>query len=263
MNKKDVSNCTILVLSCDKYADLWEPFFGQFWKYWPDCPYPVVLGSNTKGYKHPKVKTILSGPDRDWSSSLRTILEKISTPYIFLLLDDIFPVEKIRSKDFSEALEFLMENKGKHMHMFPSPKPDRLATDPRFGVYEPGAPYRSTAMGFWEVSYLHDFLITGENPWNFEIMGSYRTRYTDGFYCAMKLLFKRLHVVEKGSIFAEAYEYCNAHSIPLDTKKREVLSDTKKLRSQIQILIFNSVIKIPWKIRVGIMDAFRKLFISY
>lgn len=263
-NKANIrNNCTILVLSCDKYSDLWEPFFGQFWKYWPDCPYQVVLGSNTKGYKHPKVKTILSGPDRDWSTSLRAILEKISTPYIFLWLDDIFPIEKIRSTDFSNALEFLVRNKGKHMHTGPSPKPDFLSQDLRFGVYESGAPYRATAMGFWEISYLHDFLIMGENPWNFEIMGSYRTRYTDGFYCSMKPLFERLHVVEKGKIFADAYEYCRKHSIPLDTKKREILSDTKKLRSQIQIVIFNTVMKIPWKIRVATMDALRKLLISY
>lgn len=266
MNKKKIdihNDCTILVLSCDKYSDLWEPFFGQFWKFWPDCPYPVALGSNTKGYKHPKVKTILSGPDRDWSTSLRAILEKISTPYIFLWLDDIFPIEKIRSTDFSDALEFLFHNRGKHMHTGPSPKPDRIAPDPHFGVYEPGAPYRATAMGFWEVSYLHDFLLPGENPWNFEILGSYRTSYADGFYCSMKSLFKRLHVVEKGRIFADANEYCRNHAIPLDTTKRLVLANTTKLKSQIQIIIFNTVIKIPWKIRVATMDVLRKLLISY
>lgn len=265
MNKKENlhNNCTILVLSCDKYSDLWEPFFGQFWKYWPDCPYSVVLGSNTLGYKHKKIKTILSGPDRDWSSSLRAILEKISTPYVFLWLDDIFPAEKVRTRDFSDALDFMVQNKGKHIHMFPSPKPDRVAPDSRYGVYEKGAPYRATALGFWEVSYLSDFLLPGENPWNFEIMGSYRSRYAEGFYCAMEPLFVRLHVVEKGRVFAEAYEYCLAHSIPLDTKKREVLSRESKLKSQIQVIIFNTMIKIPWKIRVTMMDILRKVLISY
>ncbi len=265
MNKKKEkkNDCTILVLSCDKYSDLWEPFFGQFWKYWPDCPYPVVLGSNTIDYKDPRVKTILSGPDRDWSTSLRIILEKISTPYIFLWLDDIFPIEKIHSKNFSDALEFLSLNRGKHMHTQPSPKPDALTQDTRFGIYEPGAPYRATAMGFWDISYLHDFLLPGENPWNFEIMGSYRTRYSDGFYCSMNPLFERLHVVEKGRIFLDAYEYCIAHSIQLDTKKRPVLARANYLKSRIQIVIFNTVIKIPWRIRVATMDVLRKLLISY
>ncbi len=265
MNKKENlhNNCTILVLSCDKYSDLWGPFFGEFWKYWPDCPYPVVLGSNTVDCKNRKVKTILSGPDRDWSSSLFAILENISTPYIFLWLDDIFPVEKIRTKDFFDALEFVAANRGKHMHMQSTPKPDRVTPDGRYGIYEKGAPYRATALGFWEVAYLHDFLLAGENPWNFEIMGSYRTRYADGFYCSMKPLFERLHVVEKGRIFQEAYAYCITHSIRLDIKKRPVLARANYVKSQIQIVIFNTVIKIPWEIRVAIMDILRKLLISY
>ena len=37
------SDSAILILSCDKFSDLWKPFFDLFWKYWPDCPYNVYL----------------------------------------------------------------------------------------------------------------------------------------------------------------------------------------------------------------------------
>ncbi len=40
------SELAILVCSCDKYADVWEPFFKLFFKFWPDCPYPIYLLSN-------------------------------------------------------------------------------------------------------------------------------------------------------------------------------------------------------------------------
>lgn len=263
-NKANIrNNCTILVLSCDKYSDLWEPFFGQFWKYWPDCSYPVVLGSNTVDCKNRKVKTILSGPDRDWSTSLRAILNQIHTPYVFIWLDDMFPIHDVATSNFVEAQNFMVRYKARHMHIEPIPKPDSVVDGGRYGAYAPGAPYRATVFGFWEVRYLFDLLLPGENPWNFEIMGSYRSRYADGFYCSMKPLFKRLHVVEKGRIFQEAYEYCVTHSIPLDTEKREVLSHTTKMQSQIQIVIFNTVIRIPWKLRLSIMNILRKLLISY
>jgi len=42
----DRANCSILIPSCDKYSDLWRPFFTLFWRHWPDCPFPVYLGSN-------------------------------------------------------------------------------------------------------------------------------------------------------------------------------------------------------------------------
>ena len=38
--------CSVLVPSCDAYADLWIPFFALFWRYWSDCPFPVYLGTN-------------------------------------------------------------------------------------------------------------------------------------------------------------------------------------------------------------------------
>ena len=36
-------SCTVLVASCDKYADLLGPFSALWRKFWPDCPFEVVL----------------------------------------------------------------------------------------------------------------------------------------------------------------------------------------------------------------------------
>ncbi len=260
MNKHD---CTILILSCDKYADLWKPFFMLFRKHWPDCPYPVVLGSNTVTYKDLKVETLLSGPDKDWSTSFRSILQQIETPYVFLWLDDIFPIGPVDGKRFALALEFMKKHKAKYVHGAPNPAPDLVMENDTYGVYERGAPYRVTTFGFWEVNALKAILLSGEGPWKFEIMGSYRSSYTDGFYCTMQLLFKRLHVVEKGRIFQDAYEYCQRHGIPLSVSHRPLLGSAFHLKSEIQKVYFNTMIRIPWKIRVRLMDILRRMIISY
>jgi hypothetical protein len=256
-------DCTILILSCDKYSDLWRPFFQQFHKHWPDCPYPVVLGSNTVPYKNKKVRTLLSGQDEDWSTSLLAILKQIETQYVFLWLDDLFPITDVRPKRFAEALKYLKDNQGVHMHMQPSPKPDEVLANGKYGLYKKGAPYRVNSVGFWDVVTLRKVLLSGENPWNFEIMGSYRSSYMDEYYCSMKPLFERLHVIEKGKIFREAHEYCQKHGIPLDTSRRPILTSGWHLRSELQKIYFNCMILVPWQIRSGIMNVFRKLLISY
>lgn len=212
--------------------------------------------------KDNKVKTLLSGPDKDWSSSLDAIIKQITTPYVFLWLDDIFSIRTINTARFSEALDFLVENNASHMHVEPKPAPD-LVIKGKYGVYEKGAPYRAVTLGFWKVSTLRSLLIAGESPWNFEIMGSYRTAYADGYYCSMKNLIPRIHVVEKGSIFREAYDYCVRHGIPLDRSKRTVLASGSLLKSEMQKFYFNIVIHIPWKIRLSVMNILRKLLISY
>lgn len=257
------NDITILILSCDKYADLWKPFIMQFKKNWPDCPYPVVLGSNTILLKDKNISTILSGPDRDWSASLIKILEKIRTRYVFLWLEDIFPISRVNTHEFKEALKFMKKKNAKHMHVYPVPKPDRILEGGAYGEFERGAPYRATGLGFWDTSYLSKLLLPGENPWNFEIMGSYRTSYSDGFYCLMKPLFSRLHVVEKGYIFPDAYAYCQTHKIPLDMSRRSLASGGGGLRSLLQSAYFNTLIHIPWKMRTAWMNLLRRLLISY
>lgn len=223
----------------------------------------MYLGSNTIPYKNKQIVSLCSGPDKDWSTSLLKILEQVSTPYIFLWLDDMFPIKKVSVARFTEVLEFMKSKKARHVHIGPTPVPDKIIDNGRFGEYTKGQPYRTIAMGFWDVAALKKLLIPGENPWNFEIMGSYRSSYMDGYYCTMKSMFSKMNVVEKGKIFSEAASYCLKHDIPLDTTKRAVIVDANRFKSEMQIIIFSLMIKIPWKVRVWIMNIMRKIMVSY
>ena len=42
------TDCTVLLCSCDKYADLLGPFAVLWRKYWPDCPFETILVTETK-----------------------------------------------------------------------------------------------------------------------------------------------------------------------------------------------------------------------
>jgi len=225
------------------------------------------LGTNTKKstvrFREKKVKVLYSGEDEDWSSSLLAILEQLKEKNIFIWLDDIFPIAEINEKRFAQVFAFMNHSGSFHIHMRPMPKPDAISMDSNYGVYAPGSPYRVNSMGFWDVSYLKTLLLAGESPWDFEIMGSYRSSYTkEGFYCCAKPLFEYLHVVEKGKYFPEAVQYARTHNIHLDCN-RETLRSEASFKSSVQKIIFNSMLSIPWKQRVGLMNMLRKLFVSY
>lgn len=263
MNNLTNTDLTILFLSCDKYQDLWEPLFHCIDTFWKDCPYPKYLGSNTKKFNGTRIKTILSGPDADWSTSLRELLKKIRTPYVFIWLDDSFPIEQVNSRIFSDTVDFMKKQNAKCVHAVPSPKPDTILDGGIFGEYKKGAPYRVTSQGFWNVSYLSGLLLPGESPWNFEILGSYRSMYSDGFYTTMKPFCTYLNAIEKGKIFRDVYTYCNQHGIPLKAGSREIIANGNYIKSELQKVIFNSMIRIPWKYRVSTMNMLRKILVSY
>lgn len=256
-------NRCILILSCDKYADLWQPFFLQFRKYWSDCPYPVYLGSNTVSYSgNLKVKTILSGQDKDWSTSFIAILKQIPEKSISLILDDMFLTSKVNNRIFEDSFNFLEQKNNQHIHFGPSLPPDKHIGRGLFGLYTKGAPYRVNSLGLWRKQSLLNLLLPGESPWNFEIQGSYRSSYQEGFYCSIRPMFDYLHVVEKGKILPDAYTYCLQHGIVLP-KDREVISAQSKIKSDIQRWYFQAILKIPWRWRLDLMWQLRKLLVSY
>ena len=63
LSKKD--DITILVNSCDLYEDAWYPFFKLLQIQWKDCPYDVVLHTETKVYDcdFMDVRTICTGKE--------------------------------------------------------------------------------------------------------------------------------------------------------------------------------------------------------
>lgn len=255
------SNSAILILSCDKYQDLWRPFFKLFWKNWPNCPYQVYLGSNQTPYIGSKrVKSIASGKDLNWSTSYKKILSQIPEQNIFVWMEDAFIISKVNTSVFARCFEFLKKSGVNHIHFKPNPKPDSVV-DANFGLYQKSMPYRTNAIGFWNKNYLEKLLIDGESAWNFEIMGSYRTSYDDGFYCHLKPVIDYVHLIEKGKWIREGLTYCKKNNIDIDFSKRTIakLNMVNIVKDQYYRTILNK----PWGIRVKLMNLLRKIFASY
>lgn len=266
MNETATSqNNAILITSCDKYSDLWEPFFAQFFANWPDCPYQVYLSSNKKRFetKFP-VKNILTNDDPDWSSSYKKVLKEIKQENLFVWMEDALIVSKIDTDEFEGFFNLMIELNANHIHYRPVPKFDRLVSgNKKVGVYEKGCLYRVNAVGFWKKDYLNSLLLTGESPWNFEIMGSYRSSYNDGFYCLINQPFDWIHLIEKGSWRPEALKYCKKNNIKLELAKRKTLSGNRRISTLLKVTIFDWMINISWKKRLKILNFFRKMFASY
>ena len=85
-------DCTVLVASCDKYADLLNPFSVLWRKYWADCPFETVLVTETSPCIEKGVfdRIIACGKGGDWCDRLIAALDQIKTTYVLMLCDDYF-----------------------------------------------------------------------------------------------------------------------------------------------------------------------------
>ncbi|MFC4161772.1 hypothetical protein [Chitinimonas lacunae] len=258
-----MNDFAILILSCDKYADLWRPFLEQWRRRFPDNPYPVYFGSNQVPCEEPGVLPLLSGPDRDWSSSFRAILRQVPARKVFVLLEDLLVATPIKQDEFAHCVRFMLERDAHHLKYWNQIKADRPTDDPLFAEFARGAPYRATVAAFWDRDYLLQLLLDGENPWNFEIMGSYRTAYSDGFYGMTRPLFEFVNLVEKGSWIPASLDWAKREGVALELERRPVLAGRRGLLAQLQVFYFERMIRLPWQTRLRWMNRIRRALISY
>lgn len=220
----------ILVISCDKYSDLWEQYFKLFSKFWPDCEFKIYLLSNHLLFKNINinVSTILIGEDISWSGNLIKAVTKIDEDYIFALIDDFFIIEEIAIGKILEVLDIMIKEEINFINIGGFKKPDKYYNK-YFGAIEKGSIYRATTMALWRKEILLKILKEGENAWDFEIYGSNRSNKYDKFYSTYDKLIKTINVIDKGSWDPRSIKKLLEFGVNLDLSKRPIKSKPELL----------------------------------
>lgn len=175
--EKNIYDCAIVVPSCDAYEDSWAPFFGFFFKYWPDCPFPVYLITGAKIYPDQRVKTIALGIDNGWANNMKTSLANLPEKYFLYFLEDVFLTKRVDTERILVLLGVLKKNHISCLRLHPSPAPDKPYADNKdLGIIGQKAPYRvSTMTAIWDKEAFIRLLKPGENAWQMELEGTKRS----------------------------------------------------------------------------------------
>lgn len=175
MNENNSSQLAILVLSCDKYSDLWDDFFNLKERFWSDCPYTCYLATDTVEYQRDGVQVIHFGNIRTWSICARKALEQIPEPYVALFLEDAFIYKQIDTSVISEDLRFVIDNNADFLTLERNrmeKKPNledqlaphiwRINRHKKYGI--------DTSASIWEKAFLTQALEKEDcNAWQFEV----------------------------------------------------------------------------------------------
>jgi len=238
--ERNASSAVVLVSSCDAYQDVWHPFFTLFFRYWPDCPFPVYLISNHSNYPDNRVIPILVGEDRGWATNTRMALSKIPAPYIIYLQEDYLLDRSVNTKKILELIEYMQQTHAGCLRLYPCPGPDvSIPDNEEVGIISQNAEYRvSLQAAIWDKKILESLLINGETAWHMEILGTLRSRMLDAPFYSVKsaALAYFCTAVVRGKWKKEAIEFCDREGIKIDLSKRPIegltgnnLNDIKNL----------------------------------
>lgn len=218
----------VLVVSCDRYSDLWPAFIELFYKNWPDFPYQLYIGSNNARCDDKRVESICIGEDRSWTDNVREMLKKIDADYVLMLLEDFFFEEKINNDDISGLLQFAIEHNVDCLRLCPLPAPTKNL-DSVFAIGEISykAPYCICTMpAIWKKDSLVKLLHPGYSAWDFEKKNSAEAEKT-GFKLvgSYKYYIKHHNGVERGKYYSSTVKLLQKNGIPCDTSERGVIND--------------------------------------
>jgi hypothetical protein len=225
----------ILVVSCDKYSDMWRPFFNLFKKNWADCPFRVYLITNHQTPNFPGVTTIPVGEDRSWSDSIITALPFIVENFVLMFIDDLFLVKTVDTPKLLNILRAMIEIDASYLRLNPTVKADKPCNQ-LFGIVSPGTIYRtSTVLSVWKKNVLQTLLKPGENAWEFEIIGTTRADANDGFYAAWRPYFAVFNGVIKGKWRRGALLTMDSQCHDIDFSHRDIMTWREEIVLRLQI----------------------------
>lgn len=219
----------LLVASCDRYADVWPPFFAVFRKQWPDCPFPTYLGTNDRQFDQPAVTTLAIGEDTSWASGVRRMLERLQGDYLVMFLEDFFIQQPVNTRWILSLVDIAQSRRLGCLRLaagmplaYP---PTRAVPDhPGVGVIERGEMYRvSLQAAIWRRETLLRLLIPGATAWEFEVLGSALSRrYPDEVWAVYESAIVYDQVIEKGKWKQNGVAMAAAAGTPVDGTARGI-----------------------------------------
>ncbi len=215
---------TIIIPSCDKYSELWEPNFQFLLKNWPSIQnkhafIPIYLISNFKEYKHSRVTNIRLGEDISWSDNFIKALDSVKTKYLLIILEDYIIDKPVNEERLIQIMHLMENTEAAYVE---------LSLDPALsdGIEEPKLPgvivksrmaesRTSLQASLWNVGDLKKILEPQESAWDFEIISSFRSRLlTNKFYLVTKdPVFQYQNAAEKGRLRRSVINYINKQNI--------------------------------------------------
>lgn len=182
------SSIPLIVSSCDKCSDLWQPFFYLIKKNWPDFDRKVYLctDSITFAYEGLDIACPLRMPSGStWSENLIALLKGVDEDYVLLMLEDFWLKEKVNEVRLHQCEEIIRNDPTIGFiclvhQLDPSPENPTSEKYPNLIEYGRHTPYRvTTQAGLWRRDYLLSLLRKHESAWWFEMFGSKRSQRSD------------------------------------------------------------------------------------
>ncbi|MBR0081783.1 MAG: hypothetical protein IJP98_03465 [Clostridia bacterium] len=212
-----MKNMTMLILSCDKFSDLWDGHMKLLEQNWPDRDMTTYLVTDAPSEKqYPGVKILPAGTETEWSDRLAYALQLVKTEYVFITLDDYFLIHSVDDRKIADLLTMMEREKIDYVRLFPRPKKATKEALPGYaGIRRIDTSYNYSVnlySGLWKKAFLESTVKKPKNAWQFEVSLHLRAQEY-GAKCVVsgRNEYAILDVVRKGKLLHRSAAYFRKH----------------------------------------------------
>jgi hypothetical protein len=234
MQSEQTSKVALLVISCDKYKDLWDPFFLTFFKFWNDCPFKVYLASNFSKHINERVTTITYGEDQDYSSNLIKVLNEVKEEWVIVWFEDAFIIKKVNNDLVVDLVNEVINNHRGVLKLTVDYPLYYGSRNEKFGPIPRGVKYRSAfGMALYQKSTLFQILTPGQSAWALDKSNAVDEKDIEFYALNSKFRFNRpisiINSVIKGKWYKDAPPFLKKIGLKEYISNRAVQSITDYL----------------------------------
>lgn len=181
---------SILINTCDKFEDCWDPFFKLWSIYWPDCKAKVFLNTEYKDYSYTGLNIIplkccerkqFKGKYASWSQCLLWALESIDSDIILYMQEDYFLNGTVNNEMVEHYVQYMQNHSDVPcIQLSTVGIPDCNVVDSQEHLYDSNHnffSYVSCQASLWQKSVLRNLVREHESAWQFEYYGSKRAKF--------------------------------------------------------------------------------------
>lgn len=164
-----MTKTTVIISSCDAFANCWQPLLHSIDQCWDDCPWDIYIISNYKEAGHHKIKFIKVGEDHGWASNLKKTLGSIDSEWIIYLQEDFWLTNKVKTKSLEQHINYCIENEAGYLRLTAPFHDEYAVNNSCYAAIPEGCRYRLCLQAaIWHKKTLENCLIEGWTGWNFE-----------------------------------------------------------------------------------------------
>jgi len=222
-NVENKNSLTIVINTCDLYSDVLELFFAAFKEFWPNCPYSIVINSETNNYQqYDCASTHLYSlrKHNSWGERLLQTLKAINSEYVLMLYDDFILESMVNNNKIKSLIDLLESNeRASVVYLIHTSLPSISSEFDGLDIVYDNIEYRlNSAPAIWRRNKLIEYTGEFDNPWAWEVFGSYRT-FNDGFV---------FYTLNESSSDIYSYNYKKGGAIYRGRWVKEVIEDKFK-----------------------------------